>query len=317
MRHVVRCALWSAHSVLFHHRKVTNDPSIKWSLETCQTLHRTFFSGSSEKRHSSKGGILFGTTAVTDYAKYGPPYGRDIFKTIIDFCNEKACRFVLAVDVGCGSGRSTVPLAAHFDKVIGVDINPKRIAEAPTDVPNVSFRVGPGEDLSFLEDGSVDLVTAAHSMHRMDVDALYPEVQRVLIPGGSFVSYGYGLVRSDEEVVQKVFDHFYNEILGSFWFGGREEILELYRGFNLPFPGWRRDDSLQAERTWSVDHVIGYLLTSPEWQKYLARNPESNAMEDIRKMLRQVYRSGEPTDAERLVKVRWPVYMLMGHKPLN
>ncbi|KAK7475669.1 hypothetical protein BaRGS_00033095 [Batillaria attramentaria] len=240
-----------------------------------------------------------------------------MYETIFNFCKETACDFSLAVDVGCGSGQSTVPLAAYFDKVIGVDVSESQIAKAPTDIPNLCFRVGPAEDLSFLEDASADLVTVAQAMHWMDVGKLYPEVQRVLRPGGSFVSFGYGLVTSDEQVIQDVFDHFYDYILGQYWYGGREKVREHYRGYSLPFPDWRRNDSLRMERTWSVDHVIGYLISSSGWHQYLADNPESKAMEEIRNRLRQACRSGGQTETERLVKVRWPVFMLMGHKPLR
>ena len=34
------------------------------------------------------------------------------------------CKLGLAVDVGCGTGQNTWPLAELFDKVVGVDVSP-------------------------------------------------------------------------------------------------------------------------------------------------------------------------------------------------
>ena len=35
-----------------------------------------------------------------------------------------------ALDFGCGIGRATIPLAGHFDEVVGVDVAPGMIEQA-------------------------------------------------------------------------------------------------------------------------------------------------------------------------------------------
>ena len=163
---------------------------------------------------------LFDTSSIADaYVKYRPTYGPDVYDTIVKFCKEtESCDFSLAVDVGCGSGQSTLPLTKHFHKVIGLDVSEAQIARAPKHFPNLSFRVGPAEDLSFMESGCVDLVTVAQAMHWMDVKLLFPEVERVLKPGGAFVVYGYGLTSVDEpkaeETLRYVRTVLHNKALG-------------------------------------------------------------------------------------------------------
>lgn len=56
------------------------------------------------------------------YAKFRPQYTDKIFQRIIDYCKTGSSDFDLAVDVGCGSGQSTVPLAKYFRKVFNVAI---------------------------------------------------------------------------------------------------------------------------------------------------------------------------------------------------
>lgn len=141
---------------------------------------------------------------ATAYAKYRPTYGKEVFDTIINFCKETNDSLSLAIDVGCGSGQSTIPLAKDFDKVIGIDVSVKQIENAPENLPNVSFRTGLAEDLSFLSDGTVDLVTVAQTLHWLDLKAFFGEVQRILKPGGSLVVYGYGLAVLDNSKALEV-----------------------------------------------------------------------------------------------------------------
>lgn len=250
------------------------------------------------------------------FAKFRPSFSKEVYETIFDFYKEGSCSFELAVDVGCGCGLTTVPLASRFDRVIGVDVSAEQIAQAPAHVPRLTFRVGAGEDLSFVADDSVDLVTVAQAMHWMDVDKLYGEAERCLKPGGSFVSYGMGMAVFDNKKAQAVFDNFYHGLLRSYWTGRPTLAWNHYRDFSLPFPGWRRNDSLKMETAWSVDHVIGYLSSLSSWNAYLQDYPDSRALDEVRERLMQVYgcSSGE-AETEHPVKIQWPVFMLMGHKP--
>ena len=134
------------------------------------------------------------------YSKYRPDYPTDLYEYILKYCDiQPGCRQSLAIDLACGTGKSTRPLAEHFDRVIGIDISQGQIDNAQTDLPNVDFRVGPAEDLSFLPDESVDLITCGTGLHWLNMDKLFPDVKRVLRCGGAFVAYSYGPLTLDCE----------------------------------------------------------------------------------------------------------------------
>jgi ubiquinone/menaquinone biosynthesis C-methylase UbiE len=63
--------------------------------------------------------------------------------------------------------------------VIGTDVSADQISHA---IPkeNVEYRCSPGEDLSFLQSNSVDLITIATALHWLDTEKFFQEVQRVL-----------------------------------------------------------------------------------------------------------------------------------------
>lgn len=143
------------------------------------------------------------------YSQYRPTYPDTVYKTIKDFYDSKrgeTCNFELAVDVGCGNGQSTLPLCKLFKHVIGYDVSEQQVTAGPKDVSNLTFKIGPGEDLGFLKDNSVDLMTVAQALHWFDLDKFYNEVRRVVKPGGVFVTYGYGNNVVDKEVAQRLME---------------------------------------------------------------------------------------------------------------
>ena len=98
----------------------------------------------------------------------------------------------LVVDLGCGTGLSTRLWAAHADEVIGVEPNEamRSFAESATDAANVRF-VGESAYATGLADGCADLVTASQSLHWMRPEQVFPEIGRILRPGGVFCAYEY------------------------------------------------------------------------------------------------------------------------------
>ena len=159
------------------------------------------------------------------YAKLRPDYPTKLHEQIWEYCGiHPGCRQSLAVDLACGTGISTRPLAEHFDHVIGVDLSKAQIDNAKTDLPNIQFRVGPGEDLSFLTNESVDLITTANGLHWFNTEHVFAEIKRVLRPRGVFAAYGYNSVWVDcEQAVQHLQDvrwkipTYYNDVLMGLW----------------------------------------------------------------------------------------------------
>ena len=129
------------------------------------------------------------------YAQYRPVYPSSVISSILEFCKQSKSDFSAALDIGCGSGQSSVSLIKHFKRVIGIDVSKAQVDQAPKDIPGLSFQVSSAEDLSFQPNSSIDLVTVAQAIHWVDLEKFYPEVNRVLRPCGVLAVYGYGNVK--------------------------------------------------------------------------------------------------------------------------
>jgi ubiquinone/menaquinone biosynthesis C-methylase UbiE len=88
-----------------------------------------------------------------------------------------------ALDVGCGNGRHAELLAAHADRVVGVDASRGLLAVASERVPGADLLAGDAARLPLAE-GSVDLAVYVATLHHLPTRELrrtsLDELARVL-----------------------------------------------------------------------------------------------------------------------------------------
>jgi SAM-dependent methyltransferase len=95
-----------------------------------------------------------------------------------------------ALDVGCGAGLSTAPLAALARQAVGIDPSHAMVRLAAAAGTGARFLTGRAERLP-VQARSIDLMTAAGSLNWVDLEAFWPETERVLAPGGTLVVYDF------------------------------------------------------------------------------------------------------------------------------
>ncbi|EAP99254.1 methylase involved in ubiquinone/menaquinonebiosynthesis-like protein [Janibacter sp. HTCC2649] len=114
----------------------------------------------------------------------------DEVMTVLDRLGHRPQQHGRALDFGCGAGRLTRALAAHFDRVDGVDIAASMIElarEKNTGHERVQFHLNEAADLSLFDADTFDLLLSIIVLQHIPNEfkkAYLAEFVRVLRPGG-------------------------------------------------------------------------------------------------------------------------------------
>lgn len=112
-----------------------------------------------------------------------------------------------AIDIGCGTGLSTVALKEIAAKVVGVDMSRAMIALAARD-ERIKYSVADAVELPF-DEGEFDLMTLSSAFHWLDRRKFLREASRVLRSRGWLIVYdNYFSGRMEENIV---FETWYRE----------------------------------------------------------------------------------------------------------
>ncbi len=151
------------------------------------------------------------------------------------------------LEVGVGTGRIALPLAAHVRAVVGIDLSHAMLnrLHAKQRGEPVYIAVGDATRLP-LPSCSVDAVAAAHVFHLIpDWSAALREVARVLRPGGVLLDGGNdsGPLDKDDALLWDAWD----AVAGSYTkrtVGVQREELDTF----LPDSGWQKVGETQVHR---------------------------------------------------------------------
>jgi SAM-dependent methyltransferase len=163
----------------------------------------------------------------------------------------------LAWDCGTGNGQAAHGLAEHFDRVVATEPSEAQLAQAIPH-PRITYARS-AETAPMLADKSVDLVTAAQAVHWFDLSIFYPEVRRVLRPGGVLAVFNYGICRVSPEI-DRVLMRLYADTLGPYWPPERRMAENNYRDLHFPFPEIKFP-RMELERDWTLEEFANFIRT--------------------------------------------------------
>ncbi|XP_019409681.1 PREDICTED: putative methyltransferase DDB_G0268948 [Crocodylus porosus] len=226
--------------------------------------------------------LFEGKAHAAGYQRYRLAPPPELQQLLLAYLRDKRTSPVqLAVDIGCGSGQGTRVLAAHFEKVIGIDISEAQIEEAKqaNTLPNVSYCVSSAEQLPF-EDGSVDLITAFVAAHWFDLERFMKELDRVLRPNGcvAFSTYTSDVRLQYKDCSEKLTEIFSEAVerLSKYRDERVHRVLDGYKEIyaSVPFKDKKRVTDIFGKLSVSVADVIGYFQTFSMYQTFLRSDPE-------------------------------------------
>ena len=132
------------------------------------------------------------------------------------------------VDLGCGTGTLSLPLAERGARLLAVDVSPAMIARLKERAAERSLRwldglAMPIEDLR-LPAGSADLIVTSYALHHLrdqDKAALVGAAYHWLRPGGTLVvadmMFGRGATKADRVIIRSKIRALARKGIGGWW----------------------------------------------------------------------------------------------------
>ncbi|XP_069057175.1 putative methyltransferase DDB_G0268948 isoform X1 [Pleurodeles waltl] len=256
------------------------------------------------------------------YQKYRLSLPLEMQRLVLSYLEEKKGKpFVLAADVGCGTGQTTCVLAPHFEKVVGTDISEAQIKEAKkmSSPPNVSFLVSPAEELPF-EDVSVDLVIASSAAHWFNLEKFMKEANRVLKPHGcmALLTYTQHLEVHAKDCSDNL-TAIYREVEDVLVPFGSVNITHVKSGYKdifdaIPFPDKTRLANKVCPVSLPVSAFIGLIESFSMFQTFLKKDAES-AKELLRKTEKRFLEALGASSSEAMVELHMQYLCVLACKP--
>ncbi|KAG8559154.1 hypothetical protein GDO81_017257 [Engystomops pustulosus] len=248
------------------------------------------------------------------YHKYMIPVSNEVTSMVLSYVEEKTNGRPLdmALDVGCGTGRYTLPLAPHFKKVLGIDICDSQInvAKRYNTANNVSYMVASAERLP-VENNSVDLVSSGLAAHFFTIDKFVNESVRVLKTNGCLAAHGY---HPSSEIEYRDLSHGLNTVMSEMWdtlcqqayTTGLSEAADhmlnqyhtIYETIDLKDKKWIKDIPVKYQM--SISEIFGFARSLCTCQILLEKNEKEakQLLAQTDKRMRDIL--GEEADSAQL-----------------
>ena len=260
-------------------------------------------------------GLEFSGEIAELYDRYRHGYPAVTLEAIIRHLG--VSRNDVAVDIGCGTGQLTIPLAQRTRAVLGVDPETDMLCGAhrrATDagVHNAAWMLGTEQSVPLLRrllgERSVAVVTVAQALHWMDHRALFATVRPLLRDGGGIavVTNGIPLWLQDtgwSRAVKTFLEHWLDTSLTARC--GTDQASQRRYTSDLQRAGYQ---VARATHEWVADldfeHLAGGILSALP----LSALPRAESRQTF---IRELRNAVEP---EQRFQERVPVTLLIGRR---
>ena len=218
------------------------------------------------------GGVTRGTTpgvfqgTAHHYATYRPGIPEEVVTYVRDLFELDGGSALL--DMGCGTGLSTLAFAPLFTRTVAFDPDAAMLAEARARTPDslhIQWQQRSDQDVTAAE-GPYRLALACRSLHWMNQRRLLATLHHVLQPGGGVAIIGDGSFWTGSDPWQATV----REVIQSFLGTSRRAGNTVFAAPNEPYEVLLADTGyadirftqIPITRDWDVEHILGYLYST-------------------------------------------------------
>jgi ubiquinone/menaquinone biosynthesis C-methylase UbiE len=213
------------------------------------------------------------SSQAREYSRFRPKYPAELF----EYLSSLVRTHDTAWDCATGSGQAAIGLAPWFNKVIATDASAAQLEHAEQN-PKIEYRAVSAEN-SLLESNSIDLLTVATAIHWFDTDKFYPEVKRILKPGGVIAVWVYDN-NMISEGVDRISSKYIHELVEKYWPADNKKAWEFENTIDFPFEKIAAPQ-FELQMKWNLEDYLNFLYTWSSTQNYIKAN-KKNPIELIR-----------------------------------
>lgn len=191
-------------------------------------------------------------------------------------------------DCACGNGQAADSLVRYFQNVAATDVSTAQIENAKQH-PKIQYSVCSSEN-SVFDGGAFDLVCVAQALHWFDFDKFWPEVKRVLKPGGVFAAWGYTWPCVSSEIDQELKCSILDKI-ESYWAPQNRLLWDHYRDVEFPFTQLS-PPSFEMKVDWTLDEYLDFICTFSATRLCIDEHGDE-FIKQARKMLLELWGDGK------------------------
>ncbi|WP_093672499.1 class I SAM-dependent methyltransferase [Sporolactobacillus nakayamae] len=232
------------------------------------------------------------------YLKYRGQYSDRLIQTLASKCRLDGKGRLL--DLGCGTGKLTFPMAKYFDDTVGIDVSSDMLQSARSqcellDIHKMKWLQMPSEQMN-PKLGSFRMITAGDAFHWMDRELVLKLSYDRLEPGGALALVGQGHMLGDrsldwQQAVQQVIDKWFPNS-GHRKLSVRHEQLLAQSSFHSLVTG-----QIHSERKRDIPSVIGYLYSTSTCRKTMLGTDAPDFEKELYDKLKSIDPSGIFTES--------------------
>lgn len=209
------------------------------------------------------------------YAKYRTPYLEIMLENLVKDTNIRKEDKLL--DLACGPGRLSIPLAKYFNEVVAIDLEEEMIFEGKRiankiGINNIQWIIGKAEDLNANSE-TFKLVTIGDAFHRLDQLVVLKNIDKALQKNGYLAIIGGKIITVGNREWQNVL----NRILLK-W--KKQDNNNINVNYKDQFPkaleefGFKDVSTkiFEDKITLTVEEIIGYLYSISVYSKQVIGN---------------------------------------------
>ena len=196
-------------------------------------------------------------TVAERYAKYRPYFHPLVIEKVRTYINLQT-PVAFSLDVGCGSGQSTVALKEIAELVVGVDVSAEMLNFAER-YSGIHYIQAAAEEMA-IKSTSSDLLTTSMAYHWFEPEQFFAEARRVLKNGAWLIIFNNGF--RGQIYKNPKFEHWVRQVYEKRYPTPPRNSAPMtpefarQHGFHFPY-----QEEYQNEVQFTVEELAAYLIT--------------------------------------------------------